>query len=102
MAFFIDLQKAFDTIDHNILLQKLDTCGIRGTSLMWLKSYLTNRQPFVQLEERKSTLTQILCGVPQGSILGPKQFLLYINDPRQLSKKLKTVLFADDTTRGNL
>lgn len=96
MAFFIDLQKAFDTIDHNILLQKLDTCGIRGTSLMWLKSYLTNRQPFVQLEE------QILCGVPQGSILGPKQFLLYINDPRQLSKKLKTVLFADDTTRGNL
>ena len=93
----IDLKKAFDTIDHNILLNKLYHYGIRGISNDWIKSYLENRKQFVQYDDAISDSKEILCGVHQGSILGPKLFILYINDICNISEIMKFVLFADDT-----
>jgi len=94
---FIDLPKAFDTIDHRILLNKLEHYGIRGLALSWFKSYLDNRSQFVTFNGVSSTNLNITCGVPQGSILGPILFLLYINDITSASNLLNFVLFADDT-----
>ena len=76
---FIDLKKAFDTIDHKILLDKLYHYGLRGRSNTWVKSYLTSRKQYVKLEDCESDKLEVLCGVPQGSILGPKLFILYIS-----------------------
>ena len=94
---FIDLKKAFDTIDHNILLDKLYHYGLRGNAHFWIKSYLENRKQYVQLENLASDYMNVVCGVPQGSILGPKLFILYINDMCRVSECLKFILFADDT-----
>lgn len=94
---FIDLKKAFDTIDHKILISKLQTYGLRGVVLSWLSSYLDKRQQFVQFSGYKSECLNLECGVPQGSVLGPKLFNLYINDLCEVSKSLQSVLFADDT-----
>jgi retron-type reverse transcriptase len=94
---FIDLKKAFDTVNHNILLMKLEHYGVRGSSLQWFESYLTNRKQFVYFNGVSSETKTITCGVPQGSVLGPLLFLLYINDLPSISDKLRFFLFADDT-----
>jgi hypothetical protein len=97
LAIFCDLRKAFDTVDHSLLLKKLSKLGIRGTELRWFESYLADRKQFVTVNGISSDLLCIILGVPQGSILGPLLFLIYINDLPQCSK-LCSFLFADDTT----
>ena len=94
---FIDLRKAFDTIDHHLLLKKLQHYGIRRIVIDWLQSYLYNRKQYVEFDNVYSRLQDVVCGVPQGSILGPKLFILYINDICNVSDILRFVLFADDT-----
>ena len=82
----MDLQKACDTADHQILLTKLNYYGIRGVSNDWLKSYLSNRSQYVSINGYESGLAAINCDVPQGSVLGPLLFLLYTNDLNQAIK----------------
>ena len=94
---FIDLAKAFDTLDHNILLFKLEYYGIRGITLTWFRSYLECRQQYVTFYHTSSALEYISYGVPQGSILGPLLFILYVNDIVNCSSILNSILFADDT-----
>ena len=94
---FIDLPKAFDTVNHEILLTKLEHYGIRGTVLDWFKSYLSDRIQYVSVNGSNSSYLSITCGVPQGSVLGPLLFLIYINDLPLSSSKLTFYLFADDT-----
>ena len=94
---FIDLKKAFDTVNHEILIKKLEHYGVRGTSREWFSSYLNNRTQYTFCNNYSSDLKVINCGVPQGSVLGPLLFLLYINDLPNISKKLSFYLFADDT-----
>ena len=92
------MSKAFDTINHKILIQKLQHYGIRGINQQWFFDYLTNRKQIVKYNQTRSEEMVIKCGVPQGSILGPILFLLYINDIEYCSKLLSFILFADDTT----
>ena len=93
----IDLQKAFDTVKQSILLEKIEHYGIRGTALSWFSSYLSDRKQYVSVNGHTSDHLKILCGVPQGSVLGPLFFLIYINDLPNVSKLLSFYLFADDT-----
>ena len=95
---FIDLQKAFDTVDHAILLQKPFHYGVRGIVTDWFSSYLINRVQTTQIGSHISEKQNTLCGVSQGSVLGPLLFLTYVNDHIcNASNKLEFFLFADDT-----
>ena len=101
IAIFLDLSKAFDTLDHKILLSKLQYYGVKGTALKWFESYLANRYQYVMYEGTKSQQLRLHTGVPQGSVLGPLLFLIYMNDISNASDKFNSVLFADDTTLDN-
>ena len=94
---FIDLEKAFDTVNHKILLSKLEHYGIRDTSLTWIESYLSNRKQSVKLNRVNSKYEQVSCGVPQGSILGPLLFIIYVNDMHVAVQSSIMHHFADDT-----
>lgn len=94
---FLDFSKAFDTVDHKILLKKLEWYGIRNAPLKWFHDYLNKRYQYVTYNSTKSSEKSIKCGVPQGSILGPLLFLLYINDLPTVSEACLNILFADDT-----
>ena len=94
----IDLKKAFDNVDHAILIKKLKHYGIKGNNLRWFESYLENRKQYITYETNKFTAFEnMTCDVPQGSILGPLPFLLYINDLPNVSNILDPIMFADDT-----
>ena len=99
---FIDLEKAFDTVSHDILLAKLDHYGIRGISNDWFRSYLSDRSQFVSINGFNSDYKTIKYGVPQGSVLGPLLFLIFINDLNIALRHSETFHFADDTCLLNI
>ena len=96
IGIFLDLKKAFDTVEHSILLEKLSHYGFRGITNTWFKNYLMDRTQYVSIDNVQSKVTSVSCGVPQGSVLGPILFLLYINDLPE-STHFFSSLFADDT-----
>ena len=99
---FIDFEKAFDTVSHDILLEKLDHYGIRGISNDWFRSYLSDRSQFVSINGFNSDYKTIKYGVPQGSVLGPLLFLIFINDLNTAIKHSETFHFTDDTCLLNI
>ena len=97
-SIFLDLSKAFDTIDHTILTQKLKHYGIQGCALKLFEKYLSNKKQYVELNNVKSEMCEIKTGVPQGSILGPLLFVIYVNDIYKASFILHAIIYADGTT----
>ena len=96
LLLLVDFSKAFDMVDHEILLRKLEHCGIRGTNLKWFASYLANRKQYVHVNNQCSEQLPLKYSVPQGSILGPTLFIIYINDLPEIFKQAKFIFFADD------
>ena len=96
LLLLIDFSKAFDMVEHSVLLKKLEHYGIRGTALQWIASYLENRTQFVSIDGTDSKTRHMKYGVPQGSILGPLLFIIYINDIPNISQIAKFILYADD------
>ena len=94
---FLDIRKAFDSVDHSILLEKVQFYGVADRELMWFKSYLTARKQQCLINGCLSSQSKLLCGVPQGSILGPLLFLFYINDLPNCLKFITPCLYSDDT-----
>jgi len=97
IGIYLDLQKAFDTVNHKILLYKMYQYGIRGITYNWFVSYLANRFQFTSVDNVHSGLLTVTCGVPQGSVLGPLLFLLYVNDIANAVPGETVKLFDDDT-----
>ena len=97
IAVFLDLRKAFDTVDHQVLQEKLKIYGLDNIALKWFQSYLTNRAQLTVVRDAKSGKLTIKSGVPQGSILGPLLFILFINDITNATELILS-LFADDRT----
>ncbi len=95
---FLDLSKAFDTLDHKILLKKLNYYGINGVAYNLMESYLTSRKQYVDMDDVKSEMLMLTTGVPQGSILGPLLYIIYVNDIANASILFKFIIYADDTT----
>ena len=95
---YLDLSKAFDTIDHTILIDKLKYYGVHEINLKLFSSYLENRKQHTEIDNVKSNTSLITTGIPQGSILGPLLFIIYINDFAQATKMLNFLIYADDTT----
>ena len=97
ISIYMDMSKAFDTLNHDIILDKLSYYGVEGTAIQWFDSYLYNRSIYVETDNMKSSVRTLTTGVPQGSTLGPLLFLIYMNDISNSSNLFKYVLFADDT-----
>ena len=97
LGFFLDLRKAFDSLDRGILLEKLAAYGITGNELSWFTSYFRGRQQYVVYKNKPSSRRSVNYGTPQGSVLGPLLFLLYVNDIVHATNQVKFILFADDT-----
>ena len=97
LGIFLDLSKAFDTVNHNIVLEKLKAYGIQSENLKWFRSNLSNRKQFILYDDLETEMKIVKCGVPQGSILEPLNFLTFVNDLSNSTKVLHSVLFADDT-----
>ena len=95
---FIDLKKAFDTVNHDILIKKLQCYGLGSKELLWFKSYLTNRVQTVNVNSTLSDFQPINIGIPQGSILGPLLFIIFVNCQSCSISECKTVMYADDTS----
>ena len=97
LTIFLDLKKAFDTVDHKILVEKLRRYGIRDTVGNWFQSYLDQRTQFCATNRQRSTAREVTCGIPQGSCLGPLLFIIYLNDLENCLKFSQASIYADDT-----
>ena len=97
LAIFLDLKKAFDTVDHTILIKKLGGNGVKGISGKWFTSFLSSRKQYCVVNEQQSMARLITCGIPQGSCLGPLLFIIYLNDVEKCLEFSRANMYAEDT-----